>query len=56
VTIEGHAMGRSAEDLVAEMLRLLGPQADVAADGARLRLVGAADSDHETPSHEKEKR
>lgn len=56
VTIEGHAMGRSAEDLVAEMLRLLGPQADVAADGARLRLVGAANSDHETPSNEKEKR
>jgi AcrR family transcriptional regulator len=60
VTIEGHAMGRSAEDLVAEMLRLLGPQADVAADvaanGARLRLVGAPDSDNETPANKTEKR
>lgn len=56
VTIEGHAMGRSSEDLVAEMLRLLGPQADVAADSARLRLVGATDSPDETPQNKKEKR
>ncbi|MDO8981301.1 MAG: TetR/AcrR family transcriptional regulator C-terminal domain-containing protein [Afipia sp.] len=56
VTIEGHAMGRSSEDLVAEMLRLLGPQADVPADSARLRLVGAADSPDETPQNKKEKR
>ena len=55
VTIEGHAMGRSFEDLVAEMLRLLGPQADVAADGARLRLV-AADSAEQPSSDNKEKR
>jgi len=60
VTIEGHAMGRSAEDLVAEMLRLLGPQADVAADvavdGARLRLVGPADPGNETSANKREKR
>jgi hypothetical protein len=54
VTIEGHAMGRSADDLVAEMLRLLGPQAD--ADGARLRLVGATDSSDEAPQDKMEKR
>lgn len=52
VTIEGHAMGRSADDLVAEMLRLLGPQADA----ARLRLVGATDSSDEAPQNKTEKR
>jgi AcrR family transcriptional regulator len=59
VTIEGQAMGRSSGDLAAEMLRLLGPQADVT-DGARLRLV-AGDSADATPldktaSDNKEKR
>lgn len=39
VTLEGHAMGRSPAELVAEMLRLLGPQAD-APESARLRIVG----------------
>jgi hypothetical protein len=43
VTLEGHAMGRSPADLVTEMLRLLGPQAD-AMESARLRLVGADQS------------
>jgi hypothetical protein len=59
VTIEGQAMGRSADDLAAEMLGLLGPQADVA-DGARLRLVAGesagATSLDETASGNKEKR
>ena len=41
VTIEGQAMGRSSDQLAAEMRRLLGPQADAAADAARLRIVGA---------------
>lgn len=47
VTLEGQAMGRSPKDLAAEMLRLLGPQAD-APEAARLRIVkteiSAADS------------
>src|SRR3954466_4722809 len=41
VTIEGQAMGRPADDLAREMLRLLGPQADAPPDAARLRIVGA---------------
>src|SRR5947199_6862755 len=53
VTLEGQAMGRSPEELAAEMLRLLGTQADASADAARLRIVGAKDSD--TPSAGKEK-
>ena len=40
VTLEGHAMGRSRAELVAEMLRLLGPQADVP-EQSHLRLVSA---------------
>jgi hypothetical protein len=44
VTLEGQAMGRSADDLAREMLRLLGPQADAPPDAARLRIVGAEDS------------
>jgi len=46
VMVEGHAMGRSPEDLGAEMLRVLGDQAAVpsAADEARLRLVGDLDT------------
>jgi DUF971 family protein len=38
-------MGRSPDDLAAEMLRLLGPQADTPADAARLRVVGTGKSD-----------
>jgi AcrR family transcriptional regulator len=53
VTIEGQAMGRSADNLAAEMLRLLGPQADASPDAARLRIVGAGNPD--TPSAGKEK-
>jgi AcrR family transcriptional regulator len=44
VTLEGHAMGRSPEALAAEMLRLLGPQADAPAGAARLRVVSAGNS------------
>jgi len=40
VTLEGQAMGRSQDDLVAEMLTLLGPQADTPGE-AQLRLVDA---------------
>jgi AcrR family transcriptional regulator len=45
VTLEGHAMGRSADVLAAEMLRLIGTQADAPAGAARLRIVGAGNSD-----------
>lgn len=41
VTLEGQAMGRGPEALAAEMLRLLGPQADAPPAAARLKLVGA---------------
>jgi AcrR family transcriptional regulator len=44
VTLEGQAMGRSPGDLAAEMLRLLGPQADMPPETARLRIVGSAPS------------
>lgn len=40
VTLEGHAMGRSPDDLVAEMLRLLETQADAGVSGkVALRLI-----------------
>jgi AcrR family transcriptional regulator len=44
VTLEGHAMGRSPDELVADMLRLLDTQADAqsgagASERARLRLI-----------------
>jgi AcrR family transcriptional regulator len=50
VMVEGYAMGRSAEDLCSELLRVLGDQAKVspAADNARLRLV----DDNEKPDGE----
>lgn len=40
VTLEGHAIGRAPADLVTEMVRLLGPQADAPVP-AHLRLVDA---------------
>lgn len=43
VMVEGYAMGRSAEDLGAEMLRVLGDQA-TASDTSRLHLVGNQDN------------
>jgi AcrR family transcriptional regulator len=55
VTIEGHAMGRSPDDLAAEMLRLLGPQADAPADAARLTIVGARNSAPDSSAAGKEK-
>src|SRR6478609_8216247 len=39
VTLEGQAMGRSPDELAAEMLRLLCPQADAAPAAARLSVV-----------------
>ena len=45
VVVEGYAIGRSAEELCSEMLRVLGQQATTkpASDSARLRLVGEGD-------------
>jgi hypothetical protein len=54
VMVEGYAMGRSAEELCGEMLRVLGEQATIkpGGDNARLRLVGdrdvSASSERET--------
>ena len=56
VMVEGHAMGRSAEELCGEMLRVLGDQATTptADDSARLRLVGDRDaSDSNTSDGER---
>jgi AcrR family transcriptional regulator len=56
VMVEGYAMGRSAQELCGEMLRVLGEQATIkpAGDNARLRVVGdrdvSASSDRETSS------
>jgi len=52
VMVEGHAMGRSAEDLCSEMLRVLGDQArtTTGADSARLRLVDRDKPDGEESS------
>ncbi|WP_024509930.1 TetR/AcrR family transcriptional regulator C-terminal domain-containing protein [Bradyrhizobium sp. ARR65] len=45
IMVEGYAMGRSSDELCAEMLRVLGEQATVAtSDGARLRLVDERDA------------
>lgn len=40
IMVEGYAMGRSPDELCAEMLRVLGEQATPASDAARLRVVG----------------
>ncbi|WP_065755076.1 TetR/AcrR family transcriptional regulator C-terminal domain-containing protein [Bradyrhizobium paxllaeri] len=56
VMVEGYAMGRSAEDLCEEMLRVLGDQAATrsVADAARLHLVNGREvSDSESPDGEK---
>jgi len=42
VALEGQALGRSQEQMTAEMLRLLDRQADAAASNRRLRVVGGA--------------
>ncbi|MGY3036500.1 AcrR family transcriptional regulator [Bradyrhizobium sp. USDA 4354] len=44
VILEGYAMGRSPEELCAEMLRVLGEQAKSTEDTGRLRLVEARDA------------
>jgi AcrR family transcriptional regulator len=44
VTLEGHAMGRSPDDLAAEMLRLIGQQADAPPASVKLKVVGAGSS------------
>src|SRR3954447_8313521 len=55
VSLEGQAMGRSPDALAAEMLRLLGPQADAPAAGAaRLRVVSAGNPDANISSADKE--
>jgi AcrR family transcriptional regulator len=52
VILEGYAMGRSPDELCAEMLRVLGEQAKSTGDAARLRLVderdGSTSSDKES--------
>src|SRR5947208_2015346 len=55
VTLEGQAMGRSPKDLAAEMLRLLGPQADAPAAAARLSVVRSGNSAPDSASRSKEK-
>jgi AcrR family transcriptional regulator len=55
VTLEGQAMGRAPEALAAEMLRLLGPQADASPGIARFKLVGARNSQPDTSPAGKEK-
>jgi AcrR family transcriptional regulator len=55
VMVEGHAMGRSAEEMCSEMLRVLGDQAttSTSGDNTRLRLVGDRDaSDSDSPDGE----
>ncbi|MCP3469472.1 TetR family transcriptional regulator [Bradyrhizobium sp. CCGUVB1N3] len=48
VIVEGYAMGRSPDELCAEMLRVLGEQAKAAGAAARLLLVGDRDASTET--------
>src|SRR6266436_4885179 len=55
VTLEGQAMGRSPDELAAEMLRLLGPQADAPAATARLSVVRSGNSAPDSASTSKEK-
>src|SRR6266481_1712125 len=55
VTLEGQAMGRSPDELAAEMLRLLGPQADAPPKAARLSVVRSGNSAPDSASRSKEK-
>jgi len=48
VMVEGYAMGRSADQLAAEMLRVLGDQATTKAAGSTLRLVGSGAAEQES--------
>ena len=54
IMVEGYAMGRSADELSREMLRVLGDQATTIAtgEGARLRLVGDRASTSSSPDGE----
>jgi AcrR family transcriptional regulator len=54
VMVEGFAMGRSPEEMAAEMLRVLGDQATTKAAGSALRLVGSGVTE-ETSEGESEK-
>jgi AcrR family transcriptional regulator len=45
VMVEGFAMGRSPDEMAAEMLRVLGDQATTKAAGSGLRLVGSGLTD-----------
>lgn len=55
VTLEGHAMRRAPDELVAEMLRLLETQADAAAPGrVALRLIDNDDSTDNLDSAEED--
>ncbi|MCA1452309.1 TetR family transcriptional regulator [Bradyrhizobium sp. BRP22] len=55
VILEGYAMGRSAEELCGEMLRVLGEQATAisSGDNKRLRLVGDPNTSASTSRDEK---
>jgi AcrR family transcriptional regulator len=55
ITLEGHAMGRSPDDLVTEMMHLLGVQADAPPDSPRLRLIGTGPSARDTSSPAKDR-
>jgi hypothetical protein len=55
VTLEGQAMGRSPDELAAEMLRLLGPQADAPPAAARLSVVRSGNSAPDGAPRSKEK-
>ena len=44
VIVEGHAIGRSPEELAAEMLRVLGDQATTNSTNDKLRLVGSEEA------------
>jgi hypothetical protein len=52
--VEGYAMGRSADELSSEMLRVLGEQATAksVSDSARLRLVDNPASASDSPEGE----
>src|SRR6202023_1001016 len=54
VTLEGQAMGRSPDELAAEMLRLLGPQADAPPAAARLSIVRSGNSAPSSTGKEKQ--
>jgi hypothetical protein len=47
VALEGQALGRSQDEMVAEMLRLIDRQADASVAARRLRVVGAAAPDEQ---------